>query len=741
MTITGDIDEIRFRNDDNGFTIIVLDHEGEPVVCVGTLPPVSEGETLELAGDFTVHPKFGRQFKIKSVKAVAPASRDGVIRYLGSGLIKGIGPRLAFAIVETFGDDAMDVVENYPHLLSRIRGISKRKAAEIGQTVQELKSAREAIMFLQSNDISLNLAMKIYHIYGDDTVALVKSNPYRLIVDVEGVGFITADRIARSIGLAENSIERLKAGLVYTLRTAGESGNTYLPADEAYEEAARLLGVDVTDKLIEAAETLVLDRNLRRVTLNDGVGLMTTEAYRAESGCADLISRLLTDANRLNDDYTTDINEFERLNDIRLADAQKKAVLTALGSGVSIITGGPGTGKTTIIKCVLNAYRAHGKKVALMAPTGRAAKRLSESTGADASTVHRAIMSEEGNRFSADVVIVDEFSMVDIYLCRNMLEEMQPGARLVLVGDRDQLPSVGAGNVLADLIESGLIPSVTLDVIYRQANESLIIENAHSINAGHMPELDCKTSDFFFSRATTQADAAEVVQSMAAERIPKYLRVDPSRVQVLCPMKNGDAGAIALNKRLQAAVNPPAGQAELADEYIFRVGDKVMHTVNNYNLAWVRHTTYRTENGKGVFNGDIGRISAIRKDAGEIDVLFEDGREATYNGETRGQIVLAYAITVHKSQGSEFDAVIIPVITANPMLMTRNLLYTAVTRARRMVVLVGDRGYIKRMVDNNYIAKRYSCLKEFLLKTASDVKTLYGNCAAARPDDGGAVGE
>lgn len=726
MTLSGDIDEIRFRNDENGFTIIVLDHDGEPVVCVGTLPPVSEGERLELTGDFTVHPRFGRQFKVKSVKTAAPASPDGVIRYLGSGLIKGIGPKLAYAIVDTFGKDALDVVEKYPHLLARIRGISRRKAEEIGVAVRSLKSARDAVMFLQSNNISLNLAMKIYRTYGDDTVAQVKSNPYRLIVDIDGVGFITADRIARAVGIGETSPERLKAGLVYALRTAGDAGNTCLPEADAYAEAARILGVDDDGALAAAAEDLILSRHLRRVRLTDGDVLMTAEAYRAESGCADLLLRLVSDADRRPESFDADIAEFERIGGIRLADAQRRAVLTALQSGVSIITGGPGTGKTTIIKCVVGAYTAHGRKVRLTAPTGRAAKRLSESTGADASTVHRALLSAEGEKLTADVVIVDEFSMVDIYLFRSLLEALRPGARLILVGDRDQLPSVGAGNVLADLLASGLVPSVTLDVIYRQAEKSLIIENAHRINNGQMPDLDCKTSDFFFSRAETAAEAAAIAQSMAAERIPRYLGVDAFRVQVLCPLKNGDAGSVALNRRLQAAVNPPAGQAELSDEETFRVGDKVMHTVNNYNLEWERRSAYHTERGKGVFNGDIGRITAIRRDEGEIEVLFEDGRTAVYNGETRQQIVLAYAITVHKSQGSEFDAVIVPVAASNPMIMTRNLLYTAVTRARRMVVLVGDRMHIKRMVDNNYIAKRYSCLKEFLLKSAADVRALYG---------------
>ncbi len=725
MNISGDIDEIRFRNEENGFTIIVLDYEGEPVVCVGTLPPVSEGESLRLTGDFTVHPRFGRQFKIRSAATSAPTTADGVIRYLGSGIIKGIGPKLAYAIVETFGKDTLDVMENYPHLLERVRGISRRKAAEIGAAMREMKSARDAMMFLQNNGISLNLAMKIYKAYGDDTVALVRTNPYGLIVDIDGVGFITADRIARSVGIGADSPERIKAGLVYSLRTAGDSGNTYLPEDEAYAQTSRLLGVDNDGKLSDAAEQLILSRRLRRVHTAEGDGLMTAEAFRAESACADLLLRCISGANLIEENYDTDISEFERISGIRLAEAQRLGVNTALSCGVCVITGGPGTGKTTIIKCVVGAYTAHGRKVMLAAPTGRAAKRLSESTGADASTIHRALLSADGEKLNADVLVVDEFSMVDIYLFHSLLEALREGTRLVIVGDRDQLPSVGAGNVLADIIASGLVPTVTLDVIYRQAQRSLIIENAHRINSGLMPELDRKDSDFFFSHADTPAEAAAIAQSMAATRIPGYLGLDAFRVQVLCPMKNGEAGTISLNKRLQTALNPPSGQAEITDEETFRMGDKVMHIVNNYNLEWVRNNGYATERGKGVFNGDIGRVVLIRKDEGEIEVLFEDGRRAVYNGENRQQIVLAYAITVHKSQGSEFDAVIMPVTAANPMIMTRNLLYTAVTRAKRMVVLVGGRSYIRRMVENNYIAKRYSCLKEFLLKNAADVKALY----------------
>ncbi|MCI8435664.1 MAG: ATP-dependent RecD-like DNA helicase [Clostridia bacterium] len=726
MTVQGEIDEIRFRNDENGYTILVLDHEGEPLVCVGTLPPVSEGERLTLTGDFTVHPRFGKQFKIKTAVTETPETPDSLIRYLGSGVIKGVGPKLAYSIVERFGVDTLDIMENAPQRLASIRGISVKKAIEIGAACRENRAARESVMFLESNNISLNLALKIFRQYGNDTVAKVKSNPYRLIEDVDGVGFLTADRIARDMGIAADSPARLRAGLIYVLRTSGEvAGNTYLPEQAAYEETARLLNVD-EDLLAPIAEELILDRRLKRVSIDDEAGLMTVSAFRAEQSAAQSLVRLITQANRLGEDVTDDVAEFERVHKVQFAARQAEAVRLALNAGVAIITGGPGTGKTTIVKCILSIFKARNKKVLLMAPTGRAAKRLAESTGDEASTIHRALGSlEEFSTLKCDAVIVDEFSMVDVYLLDMLLGKIAPGTNMLIVGDKDQLPSVGAGNVLSDMLSSGLIPSVTLDTVYRQADAGLIIENAHRVNRGQMPILTRNDSDFFFSRSTSAAATAQTVVDMVSRRLPKYLGCDPSRVQVLCPMKNGDAGVVNLNRLLQDAVNPDRGQGQIGGEVTFRVGDKVMHTANNYSLEW-RRGNYSSESGKGIFNGDMGTVAAVDKNTGEMTVTFEDGRTAVYTADLRSQLIPAYAVTVHKSQGSEFDAVVLPLTGGSPMIMTRNLLYTAITRARKLAVLVGEEYHVRRMVENNYIAKRYSCLKSFLLTAYKKDSLLYG---------------
>lgn len=726
MTVQGEIDEIRFRNDENGYTILVLDYEGEPLVCVGTLPPVSEGERLTLTGDFTVHPRFGKQFKIKTAVTETPETPDSLIRYLGSGVIKGVGPKLAYSIVERFGVDTLDIMENAPQRLASIRGISVKKAIEIGAACRENRAARESVMFLESNNISLNLALKIFRQYGNDTVAKVKSNPYRLIEDVDGVGFLTADRIARDMGIAADSPARLRAGLIYVLRTSGEvAGNTYLPEQAAYEETARLLNVD-EDLLAPIAEELILDRRLKRVSIDDEAGLMTVSAFRAEQSAAQSLVRLITQANRLGEDVTDDVAEFERVHKVQFAARQAEAVRLALNAGVAIITGGPGTGKTTIVKCILSIFKARNKKVLLMAPTGRAAKRLAESTGDEASTIHRALGSlEEFSTLKCDAVIVDEFSMVDVYLLDMLLGKIAPGTNMLIVGDKDQLPSVGAGNVLSDMLSSGLIPSVTLDTVYRQADAGLIIENAHRVNRGQMPILTRNDSDFFFSRSTSAAATAQTVVDMVSRRLPKYLGCDPSRVQVLCPMKNGDAGVVNLNRLLQDAVNPDRGQGQIGGEVTFRVGDKVMHTANNYSLEW-RRGNYSSESGKGIFNGDMGTVAAVDKNTGEMTVTFEDGRTAVYTADLRSQLIPAYAVTVHKSQGSEFDAVVLPLTGGSPMIMTRNLLYTAITRARKLAVLVGEEYHVRRMVENNYIAKRYSCLKSFLLTAYKKDSLLYG---------------
>lgn len=735
MLVRGSIEELRFRNEENGFTIVVLDCEGEPLTCVGTFPPVSEGEYVQLEGDFTVHPKFGKQLKVKSVNTSRPDTLDGIVRYLGSGLIKGIGPKTALAIVDKFGTATFDVIASNPDRLATVKGVSKAKADEISASYAKIESMRKAMVFLQSYSIPLGTSLRIYKQYGDDTVKVLSENPYKLVEDVEGIGFVTADKIAARLGVEPNSEYRLRAGILYTLLSSAEkSGNTYLPQSELIESAAALLHAD-PDRVEEVIDSLIISRAVKITETDEGgKGVMLLALYRAESGAAQRLIEHIHAADLTERDCSEEIAEFERAENISLHPVQKKAIELATGGAVTVITGGPGTGKTTIVKCILAVLSHRGVKAALMAPTGRAAKRMSESCGMDASTIHRALMlgrdrredSEEPLR--AGAVIVDEFSMVDVYLFNTLLKRVPPETKLIFVGDSDQLPSVGAGNVLKDVIESGVVPVVRLERIYRQSGESLIVENAHRVNGGEMPVLDSKNEDFFFCEAKSAQEIADTTVGLAAERIPKYLGVEPYRVQVLCPLKSGLPGSVNLNKMLQKKLVHEVGGAFVeSEDYKYIVGDKVMHIANNYNLGWRKQFYGTVEEGEGVFNGDLGIIEEIRPGTGEIDVRFEDGRYVTYTQEVRGQLVPAYAITVHKSQGSEFDAVIIPVYGGNPMIMTRNLLYTAITRAKRMAVLVGEKYTVKRMVENDYVALRYSMLCKFLVDADARETLLFGS--------------
>ncbi|MCL2062622.1 MAG: ATP-dependent RecD-like DNA helicase [Firmicutes bacterium] len=731
MVLKGDIDEIRFRNDENGYTILVLDAGGEPVVCVGAFPPVCEGESVELSGEYVMHPRFGKQFKTESVKTFTPESDDGVIRYLGSGLIKGLGPKTAFSIVAQFGQDALKVIEFEPHRLASVRGISKDKALHFGAEYGKIKIMRNAVMYLQRLGISLNLAFKIYKTYGADTEAVVASNPYLLIEDVDGVGFLTADRIAAESGIQKDSAFRVRAGVIYTLKEAAErGGNTYLPKEETAALSAKLLNLS-QDRAAQEIENLVLNRKLRAVRCADeggdnGEGVMLAALYHVEKSAAVKLAQMLNCANMLRRDPQSLIDSFEQIEKIKLSPAQREAVTESVNSAVSVITGGPGTGKTTIVKCILYVLDAWGVDAMLTAPTGRAAKRLCESTGAQASTIHRALLSAGGEPFSCGAVIVDEVSMVDIYLMHTLLNSLRAETKLILVGDKDQLPSVGAGSVLSDILSSGLFNVIALDRVYRQGEQSLIVENAHRINAGVMPELGSRDRDFFFAEASSPDEVADKTVSLIAERLPAFLNCAATKIQILCPMKNGAAGTLRLNERLRAVLNENRDRRAVEGEgQAFRAGDKVMHIANNYELSWRRIAGRFTESGEGVFNGDAGVVESVQPSTGEITVLFEDGRSAVYTPDIRAQLILAYAVTVHKSQGSEFEAVIVPIVSGSPAMLTRNLLYTAVTRARRLVVLVGERHNIKRMVENNYIQKRYSYLKRFMQEAAKKDRLLY----------------
>ncbi len=729
MKITGSVEEICFYNSENGFGVVYVESNGVLITCTGTFPTLIQGQTLSLSGEFVNHPRFGRQFKVTDATVLPPSGADAIVKFLGSGLISGVGPKTAYNIVELFGERTLDVIRYNPMMLAKVKGVSKLKAQLIASEYDKIYQMQEAMMFLQSHGLTVNLSLKICKQYGDKTVDVVSKNPYRLIEDIDGVGFLTADKIAEKVGIGFDSAFRLRAGITYALRESGEkSGNTFLPRAELISATVKLLNCD-EDKINDYIDELIFERKLRQL---DDDGIMLTSIYRVEKNCAVNLVRLVREADKLQIDCDEFITQFERAEKITFHEVQRNAIVTAVNNGVSVITGGPGTGKTTIIKCILYVFRELKLSSALMAPTGRAAKRLSEACGEDASTIHRALMitGEEhysGEKLNVNAVVVDEFSMVDVFLFNNLLKGLPMSARLIIVGDIDQLPSVGAGNVLKDVIASEIVPCVKLAHVYRQAEESLIVKNAHLVNEGKMPIINKNDCDFFYARARDQIEIADKVVDMASSRIPKYLNCEPSKVQVLCPMKNGSAGSIALNKRLQQRLNGTSTQQIETDDYVYRKGDKVMHVVNNYELEWKRSLGYSYEQGSGVFNGDIGEIVEVRLNSGEIDVLMEDGRLITYSADVRNQLLPAYAITVHKSQGSEFDAVIIPIIYSVPMICTRNLLYTAITRAKKMVVLVGEEYGIKRLVENNYIQKRYSALKSFIIKAGREIDILYND--------------
>ncbi len=719
--IVGSVEDIRFRNDENGYTVLVIDCNGEPVTACGALPPVSPGDCLELDGEFVIHPRFGTQFKASGASVKQPHTVYGIVRFLGSGLIEGVGEKIAARIVDKFGTDAIDIIENDPKRLTEIKGISPAKAKKIADGFEALRSQREAVMFLAGYGVSINLALKLYSVYGAATVATVKNNPYVLVEDVGGVGFLTADKIAQSIGIDPMSEFRMRAGLLYSLDLSCEKeGNTYLPRERLTEETKKLLQTYDETALRKAFDDLLVER--KTVVPFDGA-VMRDMYYRTEKAVAVKMVRRVDGASMFAADVTALIDRFEQINGIELHDAQREAVVKAVSTGASVITGGPGTGKTTIINCVLFVLDALGFSSTLLAPTGRAAKRITEGCGREASTIHRAILAlEDGAKIATKAVIVDEFSMVDIFLFKMLLDKMSDDTKLIAVGDADQLPSVGSGNVLRDLIESDLVPVTRLSFIYRQAQTSRIAISAHEINAGRMPELSARDGDFFFFRMRTPQEIADMTVELATTRITGFCGIEPSRIQVVAALKNGVCGVNSLNSRLQSALNGGAQKKSVVGEITFAEGDRVMHTVNNYDIEWTRGGV----EGSGVFNGDIGIVAHVFE-TGEIEVEFEDGRCVTYAGETRKQLILSYAVTVHKSQGCEFDAIVMPIVGGSPVIMTRNLLYTAITRAKKLAVLVGDEYNIKRMVDNNYVAERFSALKIFIDDAKSGMLKLYGD--------------
>lgn len=725
-TIKGMIQEVIYRNEDNNYTVVLVSFNDEMVTCTGKFPIINEGEWVELDGKFILNQKYGEQFAVTSVKLSPPDTTEGLVRYLSSGLIPGVGPVTAMSIVNKFGKNTLDIIRYSPERLAECRNVSLKKAMDICRAYEEVHMMQDAVMVMQEHHISTNLAIKIYNNYGEGTLDILKNNPYKLVEDIDGVGFFTADKIAMSLGVPENSDYRIRAGLLHVLKeNSDKNGNTYMQKIAVIEGVFDLLNIpNLEERASEILETLALESYIKFLNIDDEDVVALSQYYKMEKVLADSLLLLSSDTDPIPMDISEDIALYETINKIKMHEHQKQAVEIAINNSVSVITGGPGTGKTTIVKCILQILKSMGKKVKLMAPTGRAAKRLSESTGEDASTIHRALemTGGEDNRFffnsqtklNYDVIIVDEVSMVDSQLMYYLVRAIKRGAKLILVGDKDQLASVGAGNVLGDIIESGCFATIKLTQIYRQSEDSLIIVNAHAINNSEMPKLDNKSRDFFFERREENAGVLESIIEMCTTRIPKYLNVESSAVQVLAPMKSGLVGIDNINSKLQEKLNPQSlSKSELAsDKVIYRVGDRVMQITNNYERSWEREGVF----GAGVFNGDIGIIKDIDIRTNEVIVAFEDGRIARYVKGDLGELTLSYAITIHKSQGSEFDVVIIPVVSGPPMLLTKNLLYTAVTRAKKMVVLIGTKQCIARMVKNKHITVRYTMLKHFLVE-------------------------
>ncbi|MFA6860383.1 MAG: ATP-dependent RecD-like DNA helicase [Clostridia bacterium] len=743
MIIEGTVEEIIFRAEDTGFTVGVVEHNGEYSSFVGKMIPLHIGEMVKLEGKFVTNQKFGEQFACDTVQKITPKTSESIYRYLSSGLIKGVGPKTAELIVNKFKEKSLEVLENAPLRLAEIKGISIAKANQIGEQFFELKNVQNVIMFLQGFEITINRALKIYEKYGAKTIEKMQSNPYILVEDIEGIGFNTADKIAVKMGIEETSSFRFRAGILHILQEASEkNGHTFLPKEMLLALTANLLGLDqesISKSLEGVLESMSLDNVIKVFWSSEYEIVMLAKFFYTENSVATKLALLVASSKTLNLNIDKEIDSFEKKMNISFHSEQKKAIQTAVNEGVCVITGGPGTGKTTIVQSILNILKQAGNRTLVLAPTGRAAKRLCETTGEEAKTIHRALgldfRSEQGfflyndtNPLQTDAVIVDEVSMVDITLMFNLLKAIPRGCKLVLVGDKDQLPSVGAGNVLSDILASQEIPVVYLTKIFRQDSNSLIIANAHSINEGELPNLSNTSKDFFFEKKETPILIKESIIALASSRIPSYFNIDSSHIQILAPLKAGTCGTIMLNKELQAVLNPPSKDKHeilVGENTIFREQDKIMQMQNNYEIEWVKNSENFVETGSGVFNGDIGTILKMDYSSGEVLILYDDGRLVKYPRNELFQLSLAYAVTIHKSQGSEFDAVVVPIIAGAPLILTRNLIYTAVTRAKKLVVMVGTKENLSRMISNNHTEKRYTMLSEFLKKSISRAKEMY----------------
>ena len=730
--VTGYIDHIIFRNEDNGYTVMVLKgvKDEDELTCVGTFPVITQGASIEAEGSFIQHPVYGKQFQAVRLTEKMPEDAMAMERYLGSGAIKGIGAALAGRIVRHFGSDTLRIVEEEPERLAEIKGISEKKAHEIAIQIAEKSEMRKVMMFLQKYGISLNLGAKIYQKYGDSVYSVLQENPYRLADDISGVGFKIADEIAYRIGIHTDSDYRIKSGLSYTLLQAGGEGHVYLPREELFKRAEQLLGVDAS-YMEKHLVDLSMERKIIQKEEKGQVLVYPAQYYYLELNTARMLRELDIDCPEDEERVERRISQIQKETGTVLDEMQEKAVKEAAGHGLLVLTGGPGTGKTTTINAIIRFFESEGAELRLAAPTGRAAKRMTEATGYEAQTIHRMLeltgMPEDDregqpvhfernaeNPLEADVIIIDEMSMVDIHLMHSLLMAVTAGTRLILVGDENQLPSVGPGNVLRDIIRSGQFPVVELKKIFRQASESDIVVNAHKINRGEQVEINNKSRDFFFLKRYDADIIIRVVIALIQEKLPKYVEAKPFEIQVLTPMRKGLLGVERLNQILQRYLNPPdpSKKEKEIGQGLFREGDKVMQIRNNYQLEWEVRGRYGipVDKGVGVFNGDTGIIRMINEFAELAEVEFEDGRYAQYTFKQLDELELAYAVTIHKSQGSEYPAVIIPILSGPRMLMNRNLLYTAVTRARKCVTVVGSEETFREMINNEKQQRRYSSL-------------------------------
>ncbi len=737
--IAGYVNECIFENEDTGYKVLEVESDDglQLMTVVGIMPNLQVGERIEAHGRWKEHNTYGEQFEVSSFSRTLPQDKDAMERYLGSGAIKGIGAALAHRIVEKFGDNTFHIIESEPERLAEIKGISSAKACEIGEQFAAQSAAREAMVFLQNFGLTPNMSMRIYKEFGLKTVSVLSQNPYILAERVQGIGFRRADEIARQMGIPEEAPGRIRGAIRFALQNAAGEGHTYLPLDKLEDEVYHLIGI--SGIMVENALTeSVMEGQLVQKRELEEERVYLKSFYTAEAGVARRLMELNEQSQEIAEEkYMLRMQKIEKDQKIELSDEQREAVLAALKEGVLIITGGPGTGKTTIINVLLELLEQDDKKFMLAAPTGRAAKRMTEATGREAKTIHRLLeiqfgiadsgkqifQRDEEHPLETDVVILDEVSMIDVTLMNHLLKAIVPGTRLILAGDKDQLPSVGAGNVLKDMIQSDAIAVKKLSKIYRQAAMSDIVVGAHMINQGQYPIFNQKDTDLFFMKRKVKEDVIRTMVEVIMKRMPKFAQCSPvDDIQVLTPMKRGLLGVENLNPRLQEALNPKSSKkAELEyRDMVFREGDKVMQIKNNYSLAWkvLNRYGYPLEEGEGVFNGDVGRIKQINTKNRTVTVLFDDKRQVEYDYVALEELELAYAITIHKSQGTESPIIVLPLHSGPEILFSRNLLYTAVTRAKRYVVVIGDEAMVHKMVDNDRQAVRYSSLEARLREIA-----------------------